>query len=60
MPAQKQRFSIYTMMLILSFIAILTACILLSVELASYGSFPYWDAGSAKFTPPPPVQAPVN
>lgn len=51
-PTQKQRFSVYTMMLILSFIAICTACTLLYMELDSYGKFPYWDANEARFTPP--------
>ncbi|HTN75955.1 MAG TPA: hypothetical protein VL096_11940 [Pirellulaceae bacterium] len=51
-PTQKQRFNIYTMMLVLSFIAICTACTLLYLELNSYGTFPYWNAASAKFVAP--------
>lgn len=63
---QKQRFNIYTMMLILSFFAIVTACILLYVELTRYGSSPWWDtksiatppATSMLFEVPSPVVAP--
>lgn len=59
-PTQKQRFNIYTMMLVLSFIATTTACVLLWTELNDYmyepGSankiWPPWDATAAKFTPP--------
>lgn len=40
---QRQRFNVYTMMLILSFLAILTACILLYIELTRYGEYPWWD-----------------
>jgi hypothetical protein len=50
---QRQRFNIYTMMLILSFFAILTACILLYVELRRYGDAPWWDTKSATAPPPP-------
>jgi len=38
----QQGFSVYTMMLILSLIALLTACVLLWMELSSYGSWPQW------------------
>ena len=43
---QKQRFNVYTMMLILSFFALLTACLLLWFELSDYlgdGSRMPWD-----------------
>jgi hypothetical protein len=53
MPAQqapalpKQRFNVYTMMLIISFFALLTASLLLWFELAQYmengGGWPPWD-----------------
>jgi hypothetical protein len=53
MPAQqapalpKQRFNVYTMMLIISFFALLTACLLLWFELAQYmdngGGWPPYD-----------------
>ena len=39
---QKQRNNIYTMMLILAFAAICTACVLLWLELQEYGTFPWW------------------
>ena len=41
--AMQQGFSIYTMMLIISLIALLTACVLLWLELSSYGSWPQWN-----------------
>lgn len=50
---QKQRFNVYTMMLVLSFIAICTACALLYSEMSAYGKFPRtWDTSEARFTPP--------
>jgi hypothetical protein len=47
---QKQRFNVYTMMLIISFFALVTACVLLFLELSSYneGKWPYWDTSSAR------------
>ncbi len=39
---EKQRANIYTMMLILAFIAICVACTLLWMELQAYGSFPWY------------------
>lgn len=58
MPVQKQRFSIYTMMLVLSFIAICTGCTLLAVEIGAYvdqgkSFFSAWDASAAKVVAPP-------
>ncbi len=49
-PVQKQRINVYTMMLIVSFFALITACILLYLELSSYneGKYPYWDTSSAR------------
>lgn len=38
----KQRTNVYTVMLILSFIAICTACTLLWLELDRYGKMPMW------------------
>jgi hypothetical protein len=60
-PVQKQRFNVYTMMLVLSFIAICTACTLLWLELESYAgenesAIGVWNgAKAARFTPPPPT-----
>jgi hypothetical protein len=39
---EKPRFDIYTMMLILAFLAITVACFLLWFELQAYGPFPQW------------------
>jgi hypothetical protein len=47
-PVQKQRINVYTMMLILSFIALVTACILMYMELQSYGTYPWWKTDRAK------------
>lgn len=44
-PAQKQPFSIYTMMLILAFIALVIGCLLLYLELNRNGSYPWWNTG---------------
>lgn len=41
---QKPDTDVYTVMLIISFISILTACLLLYLELARYGSYPWWNA----------------
>lgn len=48
-PTQKQKTDIYTVMLIVSFICLLLACILLLVELNRWGTFPGrpWDTSSA-------------
>jgi hypothetical protein len=48
---QKQRANIYTMMLLLSFIALCVACTLLWLELQAYGAFPWWKP-PANLTPP--------
>ena len=39
---EKPRTNIYTMMLILSFLAVTIACVLLWLELKAYGDFPQW------------------
>ena len=39
--------SVYTVMLILSAVALLIASILLSMELKQYGEFPYWNTRDA-------------
>jgi hypothetical protein len=41
--AQKQGTNIYTVMLILAFLALTTGSILLYMELSQYGTFPYWN-----------------
>jgi hypothetical protein len=41
---QKQGTNIYTVMLILSFLALVTGTILLAMELQRYGDYPWWRA----------------
>lgn len=41
-PAAKPPTNIYTVMLILSFCAILTSCVLLAMELGRFGGYPQW------------------
>ena len=53
---QKQRNNIYTMMLILSFLAICVACVLLFLELQEYGTFPTWWKTTG-FAPPAAVSS---
>lgn len=48
-PAQKQGTNIYTMMLILSLLAVLTATVLLAMELGRFEPYPWWS------TPPAPT-----
>jgi hypothetical protein len=42
LPEQKQRLNVYTMMLILAFVAICIACTLLWFELQAYAPYPWW------------------
>lgn len=46
-PVQKQKTNVYTVMLIISFICIVTACILLYIELTRWGEFPWWNTSGA-------------
>jgi hypothetical protein len=46
-PAQKQRADVYTVMLIISFICIVTATVLLYAELERWGSYPWWKTSDA-------------
>jgi hypothetical protein len=46
-PAQKQPTNIYTMMLILSLIAVITATVLLAMELDRFKPHPWWNAPPA-------------
>ena len=41
-PAEKQHTNTYTMMLILSLFAVITATVLLAMELKRFEPFPYW------------------
>ena len=47
-PGQKQKINVYTMMLIISFFAILTSCILLYMELQQYGAYPWWNTSGSQ------------
>ena len=55
LPTQKQKTDIYTVMLIISLISLLVACLLLVFELNRWGTFPGrpWDTSEAK----PNIQA---
>lgn len=46
-PKEKPRFSVYTMMLILSFLFVTIATILMYNELNRYGSYPWWNTSAA-------------
>ena len=51
-----QGVNVYTVMLIVSFVALLIACLLLFLELRRWGSFPYWSVptGPAMILPGAP------
>jgi len=42
-PVVKQGTNIYTVMLILAFLALVTSCILLYMELTQFGNYPWWN-----------------
>jgi len=44
--AEKPGTNVYTVMLILSFCAIVVACTLLYVELTRFGNYPWWQTGA--------------
>lgn len=46
-PKQKQKTSVYTVMLFISFCAIVLACILLWMELQLWGDYPWWKTTEA-------------
>jgi len=46
-PAQKQPTNVYTMMLMISLIAIITATVLLAMELKRFEPAPWWNAPKA-------------
>ncbi len=46
-PKQKQKTSVYTVMLFISFCALVLACILLWMELKSWGDYPWWKTTEA-------------
>lgn len=43
----KQRLNVYTMMLVMSFIAICISCFLLYFELQRFGTYPWWNTSAA-------------
>ncbi len=47
-PKQKQKTNVYTVMLFISFCAIVLACILLYWELSLWGEFPWWRTSEAE------------
>lgn len=52
-PAEKQRTNIYTVMLMLSFAALMIGCIVFAVQWGQYETNPPWDTRAAQ-----PVVAP--
>ncbi|HRX82059.1 MAG: hypothetical protein H6821_12600 [Planctomycetaceae bacterium] len=47
-PKQKQKISVYTVMLFISFCAIVLACMLLWMELQLWGDYPWWKTTEAE------------
>ena len=47
-PTQKQRINVYTMMLVIAFICLVTACVLLYQELTLCGKYPWWKTEGGK------------
>lgn len=45
-PVVKQGTNVYTVMLVLAFLAIVTSCILLYMELTQYGNYPWWNTSA--------------
>ena len=45
--AEKPRFNVYTMMLIISLLAIILAIVMLAKELQLWGSYPWWNTSEA-------------
>ncbi|MEX0819718.1 MAG: hypothetical protein WD070_08985, partial [Pirellulaceae bacterium] len=46
-PKQKQKISVYTVMLFIAFCAIVLACLLLWMELQMWGDYPWWKTSEA-------------
>ncbi len=60
-PVQKQNLNVYTVMLIVSFAALLIGCLLLLFELMRYGAFPWWKTeGSQPAAPVSQLHAPLD
>lgn len=52
---QKRNYDVYTVMLYISFIALVTACLLLYFELRAYGPSPWWRPAPAGGAAPAPA-----
>lgn len=57
MPQEKQKTNVYTVMMILSFLALVTGTVVLSMELNRYGEYPWWKASAT--TSGAPAAAPA-
>ena len=48
-PVQKQKLNVYTVMLVISFVALTTGCVFLYLELHRYGKpLEWWDTRSVQ------------
>ena len=47
LPKEKQPTNVYTVMLILSFVFLVTGSLILSTELNKFGTYPWWKTGVA-------------
>ncbi len=47
-PTQKQKLSVYTVMLVIAFFCLVTACVLLYQELTLWGNYPWWNTSEGK------------
>lgn len=59
MPQEKQKTNVYTVMMILSFLALVTGTVVLSMELNRYGEYPWWRASAATSGAPATAPAPA-
>ncbi len=59
-PAQKQSTNVYTVMLIISFFCIVTACMLLYMELTKWGAYPWWNTSEGTPNTQAYISAPGN
>ena len=58
-PVEKQHTNVYTMMLILAFIFIITSCVVLYMELQRFDPY-WWNTSSAAPSATPQMPAPLN
>ena len=57
---QKPRTNVYTIMMILAFFAIVIGCVLLYLELKTYGDWPQWKGSGASSSPSAQVVVPAS